>query len=589
MMILIRNRKSIRQTFLFIFVLLFIAKIAYGQNDISVSSSKIINEYKSLVLNAMQDDSLIGVGIGLIINDTVLWKEGFGFADKEKQIPFTTRTTLCIGSVTKPITALGIMQLHENGLIDIDKPFVNYLPQFSIKTREFDANKISIRSLVNHTSGIPNDVLLCGVKDSYASTVKYLKDEYLAYPPNLTYHYSNFGYFLLGPTFLEVSGQNYPYYIQNNILEPIGMNNSGFEYFKELTNISKTYKNDGENHQLELEEGDADPAGSLFSNIDDMTLLAKELIDIYHGKQGSILKPETLHEIFSVQDKKETIDNINRGIGWAIFKNDSCFAVRFTGSTHLSNAGIIIIPERKMAAVFQANTVGGLKLANDGINKFLTYVGLEQNDIYSKNIVRERNEKLLNIPIDSLKKHIGLYAHTSSIMMVKQENSHLVLNANFGDYILYPITKSEFNFGKIHNSDSIQLFPNQRFIFKDIAGHHFLFWEDEKYKLHNFSFLIEPKKISDLWKNRLGKYEVVSCTRGGYDQFLGIELTSLEDNLLQLKIPYTSGLYMYNMYIKSDNELIFCGFSEPGGETVSFDNTNQDTMTLFGLKLKKID
>lgn len=570
------------------FILLLFTNVTNGQNDNDFSKSKIIEEYKSFVVDKMQKDSLIGVGIALILDDSVIWKEGFGYADKENNIPFTTKTTICIGSVTKPITALGIMQLQEKGLINIDKPLIDYLPQFSIKTRNTDIREITVWSVINHTSGIPNEIIVGGENDKYTSTVNYLKNEYLGYPPNTVPHYSNVGYCLLGHTIFEVSGQDYPDYIQNNILSPTGMINSGFVNYRKLTDISKTYDKSGKYHPLKKYRNI--PAGSLYSNIDDMVNFAQELIDIYHGKKGSIIRQETLKKIFSVQKNEAALDDANKGIGWPIIKNDSCFAVWFTGSTHLSNASIIIVPEKRMAAIFLINTIGGLSLAIEGMNKFSKISGFEQKDYYRQNLIRNRDIKPIEVTNDSLKKHVGLYAHTRSTMQIKLENGNLFLNANFGNYILYPITNKEFNFGKIHNSDSIQLFPNERLIFKDIKGRHFLFWEDENFKLHNFSFLIEPQTITDSWQERLGRYKVVSGNIGGYDMFSEVELSISENNLLQLNMTWNSGLYIYNMYIETDKELIFCGFGEPGGETVSFSKDNQNVlMTIFGVTLKKID
>ena len=582
-----KNMKQI-QAFLFIFILLLFTIVANGQNDNTFSKSKLIEDYKSFVTNRMQKDSLIGVGIALIIDDSVIWKEGFGYADKENHIPFTTKTTLCIGSVTKTFTAFGIMQLQERGLIDIDKPLIDYLPQFRIKTRNTNIKEITVRSVINHTSGIPNDIFVSGEKDKYTSTVDYLKNEYLGYPPNTISHYSNVGYCLLGHTIFNVSGQDYPDYIQKNILSPIGMNNSGFLNYWKLPNVGKTYDKSGKYHPLK--EGRNIPAGSLYSNIDDMVKFANELIAIYHGKSGSIIRSETLKKIFNVQDNEAILDNDKKGIGWPIFKNDSCFAVWFAGSNHVSNALVIIVPEKKMAAVFLVNTVGGMDLAVDGMNKFLKIVGLEQNDSFRKTIARSRNTEPVDISIDSLKMHIGLYADTSSVIQIKPENGKLIVTLNTGRYILYPVTQNEFFLGKIHSSDSIQLLPNHRFIFKEIKGRHFLFWEDENYGLHNCCFLIKQQTINDTWKKRLGTYKVTSSTIDGYDIFSVVELSISENNLLQLKIAYTSGQYAYNMYIESDRELIFCGFGETGGETVSFSKDNKnDLMTLFGLTLKKID
>src|SRR5512145_3097629 len=124
-------------------ILMSTMSLVHAQESNQDSNSKIIEEYKTLIMEKMQTGHLVGVGAALILGDSVVWKEGFGYADKENKIPFTTQTALCIGSITKPFTAMGIMQLHEKNLLDIDNPLVEYLPDFNIKAREFNINDIT--------------------------------------------------------------------------------------------------------------------------------------------------------------------------------------------------------------------------------------------------------------------------------------------------------------------------------------------------------------------------------------------------------------------------------------------------------------
>ena len=135
------------------------------------------------------------------------------------------------------------------------------------------------------------------------------------------------------------------------------MINSGFTGYQPLTNISRTYTPDGEYYPLK-NMGRNIPAGGMVSNVDDLISFSKELISIYHGKQESIIKPETLKEIFSVQNEEIRIEDYKTGFGWFIYENDSNFAVQNKGSTHLSNAGLWILPEQKMAAIFLVNPTG---------------------------------------------------------------------------------------------------------------------------------------------------------------------------------------------------------------------------------------
>jgi CubicO group peptidase (beta-lactamase class C family) len=298
--------------YLLVFTFLFVGATVHGQDNPVASSSETIEQYRALIKETMEKNKLVGVGAALVFGDGQVWKEGFGYADKEQKIPYTSQTTQPIGSITKPITALGIMQLQERGQLHIDRPLLDYLPQFSVKTRGEDLRQITLRSLIGHTSGLANDIFLNATLEGeeYTGIVGYLKDEVLAFPPGTIYHYSNVGYCLLGHAILAVSKQDYPVYMQKNVLQAAGMPHSGFLGYDPLQQVSVGY--DGEGMPCKSTKIRTMPAGALYSNLDDMVSLARELIAIYHGKTGGFLSPKTLREIFSEQKGRHRSWRIKR-------------------------------------------------------------------------------------------------------------------------------------------------------------------------------------------------------------------------------------------------------------------------------------
>ncbi len=556
-----------------------------AQKNSQSGNAQLIEEYKTLIKEKMQTGHLVGVGAALILGDTV-WKEGFGYADKENKIPFTTNTALCIGSITKVFTGMGIMQLQEKKLLNIDKPLVKYLPEFSIKTRKSNINDITVKSVIQHTSGIPANMIknFWADNEKYTNSVSYLKDEYLCYPVNFTYHYSNPGYQLLGHTIFKVSKQDYPIYIQNNILQPVGMNNSGFSGYTTLNNVSKTYDSTGA--LTPIKYGRGMPAGDLVSTIDDMITFAKEMIAIYNGKKGGFIRPETLKLFDEINN--DNIENRNTCMGWDVFKNDSSLVIMHSGSHFVANAVFTIDLKKKIAAVFLVNTVGGLDLTYAACDKFWELSGIKSvNLIHSYPYM---NHLSANISMDSLKLHTGIYANTSEIHVVNFENNKLLLNSPYGNFELKPQTNNEFIPGSIIKSDSVKWFTKPRFIFYEVMGHKLLAWQDANYKRQPLGILETPKEISETWRARLGKYELVGNPIEGWDKILGMELSIADNSLLQLKMLYTLGEYINYLRIENDNELIFCGFGETGGETISFSKDGQkDIMKLNGLMMRKVN
>ncbi|MFA6125955.1 MAG: serine hydrolase domain-containing protein [Bacteroidales bacterium] len=577
-------KKLIAITFVTI-TLILIAPWLYGQKTNQTDNSKTIEEFRSMILDKMQNGHLVGVGAALIIGDSVVWKEGFGYADKENKIPFTAQTVMNIGSITKPFTAMGVMQLHEKNLLNIDNPLVKYLPEFKIKTRGKDIHSVTVRSVIQHTSGIPNEILLntWAENENYTNTVEYLKNEYLGYPVNMVYHYSNVGYCLLGHTILKVSKQEYPDYIRDHILKPVGMNNSGFMDYCTLKNLSKSYDSTGTS--VVLKKSRNIPAGGLYSTIDDMAKFAREIIAIYNGKRGGFLKPETL-KTFEKQNN-DNIENFNNCLAWTVFKNDSCLLIQHGGSNHLANSVISIDLKRRSAIIFFVNTLGGRDLIDEAFCTFLETSGAISADYVHR--FPYENSISNRISADSLKLHAGLYIYSDASNIVKFENDKLILNSVYGDFQLKPQTTDVFVPGII-KPDTIKWLAKPRFIFSEVMGYKLLFWQDANYKRQLLGHLVIPIEINGIWRNRLGKYTMDKSTLGGWDKFSEAELLIGDNNLLLLKIFYASGEYLYNLRIENDNELITCGFGEIGGETISFSKENQkDILKFDGLTMRKGD
>ena len=185
-----------------------------------------------------------GLSIVIVHNDKVAYADGFGLADVPKGIKATPETVYMWWSMTKMVTATAIMQLYDQGLIDLDTPVSNYLEYFPAK------QPITVRQLLNHSAGLPTPdvdffieinldskpLLDC---DNIARTYC---EEFTgtSFEPGTSAAYSNKHYVLLGQIVAEVSGQPYIEYIRENILTPLGMDNTDFAYSSEamITNAA---------------------------------------------------------------------------------------------------------------------------------------------------------------------------------------------------------------------------------------------------------------------------------------------------------------------------------------------------------------
>jgi CubicO group peptidase (beta-lactamase class C family) len=270
-----------------IFIILFslsIGQIVFAQNK-SAKLSTLMNTYHNY---NMFDGAVLVAEKGEII-----YKDAFGLANREWNIPNKTDTKFMIGSLSKPLTAALVLIQVQKGLINLDKTVEEYLPEFKNKP----AAKVTIRQLLTHTSGIPNyDIIkdfFPRISRQYYSREDYLKifiDSSLVFTPGSHYSYSSWGYFTLGYIMERVMGKTYVQLMSDDIFKKIKMNNSGSYYHTQIIPKRATgydYSFDGFTSADFRDQSNTMGTGDIYSTVEDLfkfhialtnnTLINKEL------------------------------------------------------------------------------------------------------------------------------------------------------------------------------------------------------------------------------------------------------------------------------------------------------------------------
>ncbi len=211
-------------------------------------------------------------------NGKVVYKGAFGLANMEWNIPNTPDTKFRLGSITKQFTATLTMQLVEQGKIKLDAKISDYLPDY----RKDIGQKVTIHQLLTHTSGIPSYTGQPGFFEN-VSRNPYKVDDFvkkyasgdLEFEPGSKYSYNNSGYFLLGAIIERVTGKSYQQVLKENIFDPLGMKNTGYDHHgtiipKRATGYNKTA--DGYTNSPYLDMSIPYAAGSLYSTVEDLYL-----------------------------------------------------------------------------------------------------------------------------------------------------------------------------------------------------------------------------------------------------------------------------------------------------------------------------
>ncbi len=160
-----------------------------------------------------------------------VFREGFGLANRELNVPVAPDSIFRIGSITKQFTSASIMQLAEAGKLSIEDPINKYYANAPAAW-----SKITIRHLLSHRSGIGDYTEIPGFFENQAAEdrtpeqiIDLTRDQPLAFEPGTKFAYDNSGYVVLGYVIEKVSGETYADYVTNHIFKPLGMKNSGYE------------------------------------------------------------------------------------------------------------------------------------------------------------------------------------------------------------------------------------------------------------------------------------------------------------------------------------------------------------------------
>jgi CubicO group peptidase (beta-lactamase class C family) len=168
-----------------------------------------------------------GLSIGVVHDQELVWAHGFGHADLDNRIAATADTRYRIASVTKLFTATAILILRDAEMHQLDDPVDRHLPWFDIRQRYPDAPPITIRHLLTHTAGLPREAAFpYWTDDSFPTRDQVreaLRGQETAYPTETRWKYSNLALALAGEIVAAVAGQAYEDFVQQRILDPLGM------------------------------------------------------------------------------------------------------------------------------------------------------------------------------------------------------------------------------------------------------------------------------------------------------------------------------------------------------------------------------
>ncbi|MFH1983443.1 MAG: serine hydrolase domain-containing protein [Pseudomonadota bacterium] len=208
----------------------------------SRSFPQTIENTSRFIDQTMAQNNMVGLSIALVSEGWTVWAAGFGWADKENRVPARADTAYMLGSGSKTLTTVALLQLAEQGLVSLDRPAVDYLAGFQLAARyPGQMQGITVKRLLNHHSGLPGDIYNGGFVELAWNQwgcslytdwlMNYLSGDYPSYAPGEIAVYCNTGFVLAGEIARRAGGigaETFNDYMVRTLFQPLGMDRTNF-------------------------------------------------------------------------------------------------------------------------------------------------------------------------------------------------------------------------------------------------------------------------------------------------------------------------------------------------------------------------
>jgi CubicO group peptidase (beta-lactamase class C family) len=320
-----------------------------------------LSSVREKIIGLVNDGKVASMSIAVAKDGKIIWEESFGWSDLENKVRATPYTKYHSASIAKTITATGIMTLVEKGLVDLDKPILDYVPHIKIRSFVGTEKEITAGHILNHRSGMASYCELFFEDDpegprEFPETMN--RYGIIAFTPGWSYIYSNLGYELMAYLITEVSGLDYSRYIDENVFLPLGMTDSKVRIKgRTMDQSAICYTPDFE--PIPDYWASYPGASDIYFSAHDLIRFAMFHLKDHIEDQDAILSDETIDKMQEAYPPSNT----RYGIGWHFDINEAGYrSVHHGGEGPGSDNFIRLIPSENIALVILCNTEIGNNL-----------------------------------------------------------------------------------------------------------------------------------------------------------------------------------------------------------------------------------
>jgi len=382
------------------------------------------------------------MSVGVVLDQDLIFSKGYGFANIRRRLPASAQTIYSICSISKLFTTIGVMQQRDAGRLALSDPIGEHLDWFDLENLYPDSGPVTIESLLTHSSGLPreSDFPYWSAPDfafpDRQQMIDRLSDQQTLYPASTYFQYSNLALTLAGEIVAATSGMSYQDYVQQAVLEPLGLTSTAprfriDEHGKAMAIGYSALNRAGERSVVpQFDTRAITPAAGFTSNVNDLASFAAWQFRLLENAGEEVLRASTLREMHRVH-WTDPDWKLTWGLGFVVENADGETLVGHGGSCPGYETILLLMPKTRLAVIVMMNAGGTnpqqvaqgiFKLmgpaiaaantsAEDDLADFSMYEGVYDSQPWgSESVVVQQGDKLLvkglpsRDPTESLRK-----------------------------------------------------------------------------------------------------------------------------------------------------------------------------------------
>lgn len=324
----------------------------YAEAPAPVRFAEAVEEARSMAVETRLRAGIPGMAVAVGVDGELAWAEGFGYADVEQRAPVWPNTKFRIGSVSKPLTAVAVARLWEEGRLDLDVPVQSYVPSFPEKRWT-----ITTRQLAGHVAGVRHyrdqEFL---IRDSYPTVEEGLaifEDDTLLFEPGTDYNYSTYGWNLVSAVVEGAAGTPFLRYMRTSVIEPLDLDETVADHPDSVIFHRTDFYDRGEDARLlnapYVDNSYKWAGGGYLSTAPDLVRFG-----LAHLEPG-ILEPETVETLWTSQETSDG-EATGYGIGWRVAEDEEGRRIVGHGGGSVGGTtALVIYPDEGVVVAITSN------------------------------------------------------------------------------------------------------------------------------------------------------------------------------------------------------------------------------------------